>query len=175
VIQYDFVDNRRVKATVNSEADVIHALWQLLRRTARAVDKARQRELNRYGISEEQAAVLFTVRRRGRDVTPSMIARELLLEYHSVAEQLVRMEKDGLIRRVRYLDGKSNLQVEMTTKGREYFRKSARRRSTTAIFSALTDEERHQLWALLAKVRDETVRRLDISPTDIYPPSDLLK
>ena len=151
--------------------DRVHALFQLLRRTDRVIHKARQRELDRYGVSAEVAAVLFTVLRLGRQATPANIARALFLERHTVSEQLIRMDKDGLIQRVKDLERKNYVRVVLTEKGYDQYRKSARRRSTRSILAVLTPEEQEQLWLLLAKVRDKSLKHLGVRAPETYPPS----
>jgi DNA-binding MarR family transcriptional regulator len=145
------------------------ALWQLLRRS---IGKAVERELMKYNISTDAAAVLFTVVRQGREATPASIARELLLEPNSISEQLTRMEKDGLVRKVKDPDKRSRVLVELTDKGCSAFYSSATFRSSRKAMSVLTAEERSTLWALLAKLRDEALEQLSMSGDDIYPPSD---
>ena len=159
-----------IKANVAS-IDRVHALFQMLRRTDRVIHKARQKELDRYGISAEVAAVLFTVLRLGRQATPANIARALFLERHTVSEQLIRMDKDGLIQRVKDLERKNYVRVVLTEKGYDQYRKSSRRRATRSILAALTTEEQEQLWFLLAKVRDKAFKHLGVRGTEAYPPS----
>jgi len=149
-----------------------HALWQMLRRTDRVIYKARQRELDRYGISTEAAAVLFTVQRLGRRAIPALIARQLFLERPSVSELLDRMEKDGLLQRVKDLERKNYVRIVLTAQGFEAYRKSARRRSTRRIMSVLSRDEQELMWAMLARVRTTALTELGIKTADIYPPSD---
>jgi DNA-binding MarR family transcriptional regulator len=153
------------------DKDAIYALWQLLRRTTRLIYKTRQKELDKYGISADKSSVLFTILRQGGSATPGAIARELFLEYHSVSEQLFRMEKDGLIRRLRETDGRSRVRVLLTKKGYSAYQKSARRKSIGKVFSVLSEEERKELWSMLAKLRETTMKQLKMESTSIYPPS----
>ncbi len=148
------------------------ALWQLLRRTSRVIGKAVERELMKYDISTDAAAVLFTVVRQGRDATPASIARELLLEPNSTSEQLTRMEKEGLVRKVKDPEKRSRVLVELTDKGCIAFYSSATFRSSRKVLSVLTPEERSVLWTLLARLRDEALEQLKIQNRDTYPPSN---
>ncbi len=149
------------------------ALWHLMNRTARLITKARERELRKHHITVDTAMVLFTVMRQGLRATPATLARELLLEPHSVSEQLTRMEKEGLIRRLRDLERKNLVRIEVTEEGYKAYRNSARRRSTTTVMSELTSEEREALWGLLARLRARAMKRLKIEDTAVYPPSDI--
>ena len=152
--------------------DLAVGLWMMLRRTGRLVAKARQRELGKYDISDDASAVLFTVSSLGRQAIPAAISRYLFLEQHSVSQLLTRMEKDGLIRRVRDLERRNYVRIELTAKGRDAFRKSSRQRSTKLIMSVLTDEEQQQLWLMLVRLRDRAIKRLELRSALLYPPSD---
>ncbi len=160
---------------VRVKVDERHALWQLLRRTARAVGKAREKELQELGISGEMAEMLLTmvtIAALGRDAIPATIAKSLLLEPHSVSQQLSKMEKMGLVYKVRNLERKNLIHIELTEAGREVLRQSDRKRITRKILSVLTDDERHQMWIWLAKVRDAAIKELGVKNPILYPPSD---
>ena len=148
------------------------ALWILLRRTSHLMAKARQRELAKYGISVDASAALFTIMLLGRQAIPATISRNLYLERHSVSQLLTRMEKDNVVRRVKDLERKNYVRVELTDKGLEAYRKASKNRSTKQIISILSDEEQQQMWISLARLRDRALRRLDIRKPVLFPPSD---
>jgi MarR family transcriptional regulator for hemolysin len=152
--------------------DERHTLWQLLSQTAHAVKKARDRELGRYGVSGDVSAILFNAIRQGQKATATSIARALLLQPHTVSGQLTRMEKAGLVLRVKDSQRKNILRIEVTPKGWEQYQKTTRRRSTTRIMGELSPEERKVLWFLLAKLRTGAVRQLGVTTRHLYPPSD---
>ena len=150
-------------------------LWQIMARTDHIVAKLRQKELRRYGINMNEAIVLFTVLRLKRNATPANISRQLFWEPHTVSEQLKSMERKGLIKKVRDLGRQNLFRVEVTEKGLEAYRQSARRKSTRETMSILTKEEQLQLWALLARIREKAMERLGIHMSDPFPPSDPAK
>jgi MarR family transcriptional regulator, organic hydroperoxide resistance regulator len=152
--------------------DQYAALWMLLGRTSRLIGKARQRELAKYDVSVDASAVLFTVFTLGRQAIPATISKYLFLERHSVSQLLTRMEKDALIRRVKDLERRNYVRIELTAKGREAIFKSSKQRSTRPIMAALTSEEQQDLWALLAKLRDRALKRLGLKSAILFPPSD---
>ncbi|MFC2038356.1 MarR family winged helix-turn-helix transcriptional regulator [Chloroflexota bacterium] len=153
-----------------------HALWQLLRRTTRAVGKARSIELEEVGISGQILTLLLnivTIADLGKDAIPSNIAKSLFLEPHSVSQQITKMEKMGLVDKISDLKRKNLVRIDLTETGQEVLQKSIdRRHSTEKIISVLTEDERHQLWITLAKLRDAAVKELRIKNPIIYPPSD---
>ena len=147
-------------------------LWMMLRRTSRLIAKARQRELAKYDISEDASSVLLTATSLGRQAIPATISRYLFLERHSVSQLLTRMEKDGLIRRVKDLERRNYVRIELTTKGCDAFLKSSRQRSTKPIVSILTEEEQERMWPLLVRLRDRAIKKLGLRNALFYPPSD---
>ncbi len=146
-------------------------LWLLLARTQHIVSKIRHKELRQCGVTINEAAVLFTILRLKRPATPAAISQEVHWEPHTVSELLKVMEKKGTIRKVRDLERKNLIRVEITDKGLVAYQKSAQRKSTRQVMSVLNKEEQLQLWTLLAKVRDKGLAQLGIEIPDVYPPS----
>lgn len=68
-------------------------LWMLLQQVGYAAFKARQKELNKHGISNIQAMVLFTIQAIGDKATPAEISRWVFRELHSVSGLLNRTKK----------------------------------------------------------------------------------
>ena len=152
--------------------DEFQALWQLFRRTSHAIAKARERELNDYGVSGDAVSVLFTVLMLGQDAIPAKIAKHLLLEPHSVSHLLSRMQEDGLVTKVKDLERKNYVRIELTDKGLDLYTQCTRSESTSTIMSKLTKKERTQLWSVLAKLRDVAIAQLGVRRPILYPPSD---
>ena len=148
-------------------------LWQMINRTSYLMLKARQKELNKYGISIRSSAVLEIIARLGKKTTPTAISQQTFVERHSISEQLARMEKEGLIIKARDLERKNLVRVAITEKGQEIYKKTKEREVIKHITSALTLEEQKQLWSLLAKLRDRTMKILGIEDWEHFPPSDL--
>ena len=156
---------------MDDTADFKGGLWLLLIRTFHVMRRARQKELNGYGITTRSAAVLSAVLRLGKEATLRQLARQLVLEEHSMSEQLLRMEKTGLIKRVK--DPKKNLiHVRITKKGRDLYDKSMERKSVENIMSVLTKEEQLNLWLTIAKIREQSLKELGKLNENMFPPSD---
>ncbi len=160
-----------------AEKDILNVdlpigLWMMLRRTSRLIAKSRQRELAKYDISDDASAVLFTVSFLGRQAIPATISKYLFLERHSVSQLLTRMEKDDLIRRVRDLERKNYVRIELTPKGHDAFKKSSKQRSTKPIISTLSDEEQQRAWSYLARLRYRAIKKLGLRSPLLYPPSN---
>lgn len=145
-------------------------LWVLLRQTRDAMVKARERELEKVGISSIQAAVLFTIQSIGTEATPAEISRRLVREPHSVSGLLNRMEKQGIIRRAKDLPKRNMVRVVVTDKGREAYEQSTKRLSMHEIMAALSEEERNQMWGYLEKLRDKAMKLAGIGYELPFPP-----
>jgi DNA-binding MarR family transcriptional regulator len=145
---------------INSGSD--YDLWVLIRQTRDAMLKAREKELEKLGVSSIQVAVLFNLKAIGTDATPAELSRRLVREPHSISGLLSRMERQGLIRKVKDLPRKNMVRIEMTDKGKEVYGKSARRLVVHEIMSALPENAKKELWNCLEKLRTkafETIGR----------------
>lgn len=154
--------------------DFYFELWELLNTSFRATVKVRQKELDQYDITLQQSAVLRVALRLGKKATPTEISRQLFLELNSISEQLRRMEKDGLVRKVKDLDRKNLIRIEVTQKGYDSYCKSRTQKYIDYVMSSLTEKERLELWSILAKLRARAVEELGIRDLNLYPPADYL-
>ena len=146
---------------MKESTDQDYRLWVLLNQVRDAVLKARQKELNQYNISASQAAVLLVIEAIGPKATPAEISRRVFRKPHSVSGILSRMEKKGLVRRLKDLDRKNLTRVVFTEKGREAYYQSTKRESIRQIMSSLPEEERKQLTSSLETLRDKALGFLD--------------
>jgi len=149
--------------------DQYFLLWVLIAQTKDAMLRARERDYARYGISNERRALLYTIENHGGRATPVEIARDLFRELHSVTELLKRMEKDGLILRMKG-SGRSKVEVQVTEKGLEIFKQSLHNETDKRIFSVLNPKERKQLAGLLWKLREKVLEDLGIPEWQLYFP-----
>jgi DNA-binding MarR family transcriptional regulator len=142
----------------NLSEDGIYELAVLLAQAREAMMKARQKELAPYNLSPRQSAVLLYLQATNGKATPSEISRGLFRESHSISEILGRMEKQGLVRKVKDLDRKNMVRIELTEKGQEACNRSEKLSSIKKIFSTLSSEERQQLRFYLERLRDRALR-----------------
>lgn len=138
--------------------DQDYELWVLLAQTREAMYKARQKELIKYELSPRQSAVLFAIQAIGDGATLTDIARLLFRELHSTSELLTRMEKEGLIEKIKDTKKGSRIRITLTKKGKEAYKQSTKRESIREIMSCLSEEERQQLWSSLKKIRDRALQ-----------------
>jgi len=143
--------------------DKDYNLWLLLIITRRLMYKARQRELNQYGITPPQAGILHVIENIGNKVTPAEISRQTLREPHTVSVLIDSMSKKGLVKKVKDLNKKNLVRVAITEKGKQAYYQSTKRDSVHEIMSSLSEEERQQLNRCLNKLQDKALQVL-------YPP-----
>jgi len=134
-------------------------LWLLLQQTSDATVRARQKELDEFGISVVEVGVLEIIHLN--NTTPAKISRQIFREPHSVSALLNRMEKKGLLTKAKDLDRKNMVRVSITDKGRETYYKSTRN-SIYRIMSPLSAQEQRQLGACLEKLRNKAFKELTV-------------
>ncbi len=142
--------------------DQDYALWWLILHLRRAMRKLRARELFQYGITPEESSVLSVVQAVGKRATPAEIARYLLREPHSISALLSRMKEEGLVNKVKDLERKNLVRIELTDKGRKAYKQALKRESIYKVMSCLSEEESQQLSLLLEKLCRKTVEELDM-------------
>jgi DNA-binding MarR family transcriptional regulator len=147
-------------------------LWILLSQTWESISKARQKELAPHNLSEIRAALLFIIQLIGRDATPTKISKWLFKEPHTISEIVDRMVKDGLVRKVKDLDRKNQVRIELTQKGMESYNTSMIPHSIPNIASVLSKEERKAFVSSLIKLRAEGIKYAGIQHEIPLPPID---
>lgn len=140
-----------------SREDEEFTLWLLLLKVRRLIFKARERELSQYGVTPEQAGVLYIAHNAGEKVTPAEIARLTFREPHTVSGLISRMEKVGLVKKVKDMDRKNLVRVALTDKGRQDYNQSTKRESIHLVMSCLSKEESRQLRLYLEKLQDRAL------------------
>jgi DNA-binding MarR family transcriptional regulator len=156
-----------------SLSDEYFILWIMIAQTKDAILKARQKDYDRFNISNERRAILWNIQNSGGHATPVEISRQLFRELHSVTEMLKRIEKEGLIERSKYKGpGKSKVEVKLTKKGLDIFNQSLHNETDRRIFSVLTKKQRERLALYLWKLRGGVLKELGIPEWHIKFPLD---
>lgn len=158
---------------MKKSTDITFGLWQLINRTRHLLYKIRKKEITKVGITLHSSAVLLTIQILGDQATLKNIAQQLFLEHHSIREQLIRMEKEGLVTQTKDLERKNMKRVTITEKGNELCQLAKKRQSTKSIMSALTEEEQVELWYLMSKIRARAMKKLGMKNVIPFPPSDI--
>ena len=153
----------------NIPADPEYELWVLLHQACDAMIRARENELRKFGISRMQAAVLFIIKAIDGQATPAEISRWPFREPHTVFGLLKRMEKHGLVRRVKDLERKNMIRVTITEKGEEACRQSRDMKVIRTILSGLSPEQRDNLKPYLETLRKRALGKLGVSHQLPFP------
>ena len=99
-----------------------------------------------------QLYVLRTIRDHGSKATLSEVATIVERETHVISKQAIRMEKDGLIKRVKNTPKSNLLELQLTEKCREMAKISEQSNALDLLFSTLSGEEHKQIESILKKV-----------------------
>ena len=154
------------KATVKSKSpDEIFKLWILFNNTFFAISRAREIEIAKFGLTHEQAILIYTLIKNGGSATLSEIAESTVRQYHSVSSLVKRMTKSGLVKKVKYQD-KKKFEVSITDKGFEIYNKIPRN-SIEMTFSVLAPKDQKVFAKCLQRL---TLRARDLLNLDYkYP------
>jgi len=154
-----------------SAEDEDQDLWLLLTHTRYAVFRAREKELQRYGVSPEQVSVLFVVQALGNKATPAAIARHIIRQPHTVSALVDRMSRRGLVKKVKDLDRKNLVRVVMTEKGKKTYEISTKRGPIHRILSTLNEDEKKLFRSYLERVMAKARKEIGLDQDDL-PPSE---
>ena len=125
----------------------------------RAGDTLRQgvlQNLSAYELDFAAFDVLLTLRRQGRGqaLSPSALAREMMLSTSAMTNRLDRLEKRGLLERGRDPDDRRALQIILTDAGFELADNIVVSHVATEerMLAGLSDAERDQILVLMGKI-----------------------
>ena len=147
------------------------ASWVFMARTRDAIFRNREKELQKHNLSARQASVLIVLEELDMQATPTEVSKWIFREPHSVSDFLKRMERDGLIKRVKDLKRKNMIRIEITEKGREAVHDAKEIESVHKIMAVLSEEEHRQLMAIMQKLWDKALEELWIENRPIFPSS----
>lgn len=147
------------------------ASWVFMARTRDAIFRNRVKELQKHNLSVRQASVLIVLEELDKKATPAEVSKWVFREPHSVSDFLKRMERDGLIKRIKDLKRKNMIRIEITDKGREAVHNAKKIEPVHKIMAVLSNEEHRQLMAIMQKLWDKALEELRIENRPIFPSS----
>jgi DNA-binding MarR family transcriptional regulator len=142
-----------------------YEFWILMTQVVEGLMKVNENELRPLGISPIQLGVMYVVSAAKEPLTGSEIARRLVRRPQSVHQVLDRMEKQGMVRRIRNTAGKKEVPIELTEKGEELFIKAGKIHIIPEILGQLSSQERKLVRTILEKLRTATYERLAPQPS----------
>ena len=134
-----------------------HLSWTVMRNVGHLMERVRDHELAEYGINARQAGMLRHIKVLGDEATPAQIARTMFREPTSVSALIIRMEKQGLVKRLKDRKEKNQVRVCLTEKGEKAYRDAAKRDSIDHIMSRLSETNRQNLLEALLELRRSTL------------------
>jgi DNA-binding MarR family transcriptional regulator len=140
----------------------LYRLSVLIKQIDNTIQKSRENELRKYGITPEQAAALICIRSIGEKATSAEISRWLFRDESSTLVLIRRMIKQGLIIKTADPTNKHLIIIELTPKGSIAYKKSVEFLSLYDIFACLTKKKRQQLISLLDILRSNSFEVLGL-------------
>ncbi len=151
-----------VEEKIFEKEDENYALWLLLIQTNKAMHLARQQELKRIGITVAEAGVLYYAERLGKRATPAEISRRLSKVSHGISTLIKRMERQGLVKKLKDLDRKNLVRVELTEKGRQVHQHAVKREAIRYIMSSLSIDDFKKLTLFLENLRNVAFEKITL-------------
>lgn len=154
-----------------SDGDSDHELYLLFSKARYLTFRAREKELQRYRLTPEQAQMLFTVKTLNGRTTPTELSRVLLRQPHTVSALVERMEQKGLVKKFKDLGRKNLVRVVLTEQGEKAYEVTAKRGPIHRIMSSLNDMEREYFQQCLEKIMQKARAELGMD-RDKLPSSE---
>jgi DNA-binding MarR family transcriptional regulator len=135
------------------EIKELYRLSVLIKQTDNAIQKSRENELRKSGITPEQAAALICIRSLCNRATPAEISRWLFRDESSTLVLIRRMIKQGLTIKTTDPNNKHLIIIRLTRKGSSGYKNAIKFLSLQDIFCHLAKERRELLYSLIGEIR----------------------
>jgi DNA-binding MarR family transcriptional regulator len=132
--------------------DKSYRLYLLLAYTRDEMLRVRTRELASFSILPTQSSILMAINRLGDKATPTAIAQLIPRDSQTICGILNRMEKQGLLKRVKEPNNGKRTRITPTEAGQQAFQLSVKHESINRIVNSLSEEEQRQLESCLLKL-----------------------
>jgi DNA-binding MarR family transcriptional regulator len=140
-------------------------LWVYLDQVTTLVRKARGLELKQFNFSLAEAEIIYILSQKNSALTLDDIAQWNCRELNSVLIRINKMEKKGLVKKIRGSSGKK-IKVQISDKGRELYN-NVTCKSIHMIFDVISEEEKGNLESILQKL---DVRTRELLGMGFKPP-----
>ncbi len=154
------------RRTMRKADDPRISLHALLDRTRGTIFKAVELELGQCGVSSPQVKVMHILAQADGAMTLGDLASATVRELNSISTLTSRMQKKGLVKRVKK-PGEDKAYVTLTEKGKDIYNNTVTEQSIYLIYDALSDEEKTELSVLLKKLQSKARSLLGL---DYKPP-----
>jgi MarR family transcriptional regulator, organic hydroperoxide resistance regulator len=135
-------------------------LWMTLHQTYNSVVKCEDKELLDTEVTTQQLYILMAIKNGGVTTTPSQLADWLDRNANSITLIVDRMEKSGLVERVRDVKDRRSLRVAMTEKGEKLLRKGIKIEWDLVhkMLDSFSEGEIKAVTGSLLKVREQSIK-----------------
>jgi DNA-binding MarR family transcriptional regulator len=138
--------------TAASKSTDVDQLWLLIGKVHHKRMLVRQRELGLHNITTRELRLLSIIHELDSKATISAIAGKVERTVSVIDHQTIRMEKYGLLKRIRDNPKTRLLRLELTEKGLDLIKINRKAKAMEGIMSVLDVKERCQLRSLLNKL-----------------------
>jgi DNA-binding MarR family transcriptional regulator len=155
--------------------DHIQDTWLIFHQTSDSITKCEDDTFAAVSLPYQQFIVMGAIKYAPAPVIPTVIANWLDRNPNSITLIIDRMEKDGLVKRVRDLKDRRRLRLIITEKGKKKQKQALKpsREIAKEILSVLSPEELATFATLLRKIREATFeyrnikdKVLNVTPSD---------
>jgi DNA-binding MarR family transcriptional regulator len=136
----------------SGDGDQDYALWSLFTTARYTTFRAREKELQRYQLTPEQAHILYIVQVLNKRATLAEISRTIHREPCTVSATVERMQRAGLLKKIPHPRNKNWIRVKLTKKGEAAFELTVKRGPIHRIFRSLDEDQRGQFQQILEKI-----------------------
>jgi DNA-binding MarR family transcriptional regulator len=137
----------------------------ILHQVNNSLNKCEAEVFKKVGLSLPQYMVLEAINYIGNPCTPSEVADFMDRNANNITLLTDRMEKNGLVTRVRDLKDRRAIRLSMTKKGRTAYKRASKphKKLLKEMIPTLDNEEIQELIRLLSKILETTydLRELD--------------
>jgi DNA-binding MarR family transcriptional regulator len=141
--------------------------WENLAVTYMTLERARELELGKVGLTIPQAGVLYFLKTSKEPLTPMKLSRRMNRQPHTISALLTRMEAQGLVKTTKDLARKNWVRVSLTRKGDEAFKRQMNEKTARNATSCLSKKEIDALNTICKRLRAkgaELIRQMQPGP-----------
>jgi DNA-binding MarR family transcriptional regulator len=142
--------------------------WLRLESMSAVLERARELELAKIGLSRAQTQVLYCLSISPGPTTPMKLARMLHKQPHTISAMVHRMETQGLLTTKRDMKRKNWVRVSLTKQGEEALKRWATATVVPDALSCLSKKEAEALYTITKKLHNRGLELLRQMQPDPY-------
>ena len=135
--------------------------WMMLHQTMNSLSRCEEKNFIRLGLTTQQHAILMAIKYSGTPPSLTQIADWVDRHANSITLIVDRMEKSGLVKRVRNKEDRRSFGIVMTPKGEKYLESGVRAGIPLIqeILDCISQEELQTLQGFLEKIRNKAIEQ----------------